>query len=55
MLRASCAWQVLGIPYSVDTQGFREYMQKFGDIEDVVVLKVHELRVDPVLPLLHTL
>ncbi|OMP02003.1 hypothetical protein COLO4_11423 [Corchorus olitorius] len=30
---------VLGIPWDVDTDGLREYMSKYGDIEDCVVLK----------------
>ncbi|CAI7860484.1 unnamed protein product [Closterium sp. NIES-53] len=30
---------VLGIPYSMDTEGLREYMEKFGALDDVIVLK----------------
>ncbi|KAM7252472.1 hypothetical protein ACFE04_024355 [Oxalis oulophora] len=30
---------VLGIPWDVDTEGLREYMTKFGEIEDCVVMK----------------
>ena len=32
--------QVLGIPWDVDTDGLREYMSKFGDLEDCIVMKV---------------
>ncbi|KAH9711902.1 hypothetical protein KPL71_019895 [Citrus sinensis] len=30
---------VLGIPWDVDTDGLREYMSKFGDLEDCIVMK----------------
>ncbi|GMH24081.1 hypothetical protein Nepgr_025924 [Nepenthes gracilis] len=30
---------VLGIPWDVDTEGLREYMIKFGELEDCVVMK----------------
>ncbi|CAA3007249.1 heterogeneous nuclear ribonucleo A1-like 2 [Olea europaea subsp. europaea] len=30
---------VLGIPWDVDTEGLREYMSKFGELEDCVVMK----------------
>ncbi|KAG6394672.1 hypothetical protein SASPL_145261 [Salvia splendens] len=30
---------VLGIPWDVDTEGLREYMSKFGEMEDCIVLK----------------
>ncbi|XP_057767109.1 uncharacterized protein LOC130987553 isoform X2 [Salvia miltiorrhiza] len=30
---------VLGIPWDVDTEGLREYMSKFGELEDCIVLK----------------
>ncbi|KAJ0039706.1 hypothetical protein Pint_28042 [Pistacia integerrima] len=30
---------VLGIPWDVDTDGLREYMTKFGDLEDCIVMK----------------
>ncbi|KAK7845913.1 heterogeneous nuclear ribonucleoprotein q [Quercus suber] len=30
---------VLGIPWDVDTEGLREYMSKFGDLEDCIVMK----------------
>lgn len=29
---------VLGVPYNVDTQGLREYMEKFGALDDCIVL-----------------
>jgi hypothetical protein len=31
---------VLGIPWDVDTEGLREYMTKFGPLDDCVVMKV---------------
>jgi RNA-binding protein Musashi len=31
---------VLGIPWDVDTEGLREYMGKFGPLDDCVVMKV---------------
>lgn len=31
---------MLGIPWDVDTEGLREYMSKFGELEDCIVLKV---------------
>lgn len=34
------ASQVLGIPWEVDTEGLREYMSKFGELEDCIVMKV---------------
>ncbi|CAN4079667.1 unnamed protein product [Withania somnifera] len=30
---------VLGIPWDVETEGLREYMIKFGDLEDCIVMK----------------
>uniref|UniRef100_A0A7N1A3H2 RRM domain-containing protein n=2 Tax=Kalanchoe fedtschenkoi TaxID=63787 RepID=A0A7N1A3H2_KALFE len=30
---------VLGIPWDVDTDGLRDYMTKFGDLEDCIVMK----------------
>nr|CAB3503811.1 unnamed protein product [Digitaria exilis] len=30
---------VLGIPWDVDTEGLREYMGKFGPLDDCVVMK----------------
>ncbi|XP_073039504.1 uncharacterized protein [Primulina eburnea] len=30
---------VLGVPWDVDTEGLREYMSKFGDLEDCIVMK----------------
>lgn len=30
---------VLGIPWDVDTDGLKEYMSKFGDLEDCIVMK----------------
>ncbi|KAL4644810.1 hypothetical protein ACB098_02G163200 [Castanea mollissima] len=30
---------VLGIPWDVDTEGLKEYMSKFGDLEDCIVMK----------------
>ncbi|KAI4385118.1 hypothetical protein MLD38_003177 [Melastoma candidum] len=30
---------VLGIPWEVDTEGLRDYMHKFGEIEDCIVMK----------------
>ncbi|KAL3526783.1 hypothetical protein ACH5RR_011439 [Cinchona calisaya] len=30
---------VLGIPWEVDTDGLREYMTKFGELEDCIVMK----------------
>lgn len=30
---------VLGIPWDVDTEGLRQYMCQFGDLEDVIVMK----------------
>lgn len=30
---------VLGIPWDVDTKGLREYMSKFGKLDDVIVMK----------------
>ncbi|XP_010531242.1 PREDICTED: RNA-binding protein Musashi homolog 2 [Tarenaya hassleriana] len=30
---------VLGIPWDVDSDGLREYMSKFGDLEDCIVMK----------------
>ncbi|KAI7746916.1 hypothetical protein M8C21_020645 [Ambrosia artemisiifolia] len=31
---------VLGIPWDVDTDGLKDYMSKFGDLEDCIVMKV---------------
>ncbi|KAL6568904.1 hypothetical protein OROHE_003645 [Orobanche hederae] len=30
---------VLGIPWDVETEGLREYMSKFGELEDCIVMK----------------
>ncbi|XP_059458976.1 uncharacterized protein LOC132188513 [Corylus avellana] len=30
---------VLGIPWDVDTEGLRDYMNKFGELEDCIVMK----------------
>ncbi|XWS45268.1 hypothetical protein CRYUN_Cryun15aG0121900 [Craigia yunnanensis] len=30
---------VLGIPWEVDTEGLKEYMSKYGDLEDCIVMK----------------
>ncbi|KAL6993754.1 hypothetical protein U1Q18_011870 [Sarracenia purpurea var. burkii] len=30
---------VLGIPWDIDTDGLRDYMSKFGDLEDCIVMK----------------
>ncbi|PKA63775.1 Heterogeneous nuclear ribonucleoprotein 1 [Apostasia shenzhenica] len=30
---------VLGLPWGVDTEGLREYMSKFGELEDCIVMK----------------
>ncbi|CAA7395741.1 unnamed protein product [Spirodela intermedia] len=30
---------VLGIPWDVDTEGLREYMSKFGELDDCIVMK----------------
>uniref|UniRef100_A0A0D6R6Q5 RRM domain-containing protein n=1 Tax=Araucaria cunninghamii TaxID=56994 RepID=A0A0D6R6Q5_ARACU len=30
---------VLGIPWDVDTEGLREYMSKYGELEDVIVMR----------------
>ncbi|KAM1529501.1 hypothetical protein ACFX1Z_018702 [Malus domestica] len=30
---------VLGIPWDIDTEGLREYMVKFGELEDCIVMK----------------
>ncbi|KAF6143988.1 hypothetical protein GIB67_017596 [Kingdonia uniflora] len=30
---------VLGIPWDIDTQGLKEYMSKFGELEDCIVMK----------------
>ena len=35
--------QVLGIPWDVDTDGLREYMSKFGELDDCIVMKVLRL------------
>lgn len=34
---------VLGIPWEIDTEGLREYMTKFGGLEDCIVMKVSPL------------
>ena len=47
-LSFGCIWilgsviviQVLGIPWDIDTEGLREYMSKFGELEDCIVMKV---------------
>eukprot|EP00246_Nothoceros_aenigmaticus_P011324 TRINITY_DN3032_c0_g1_i8.p1 TRINITY_DN3032_c0_g1~~TRINITY_DN3032_c0_g1_i8.p1 ORF type:complete len:183 (+),score=36.63 TRINITY_DN3032_c0_g1_i8:329-877(+) len=30
---------VLGIPWDVDTEGLRQYMSKYGELDDVIVMK----------------
>uniref|UniRef100_A0A452YZM3 RRM domain-containing protein n=1 Tax=Aegilops tauschii subsp. strangulata TaxID=200361 RepID=A0A452YZM3_AEGTS len=30
---------VLGIPWDVDTEGLKEYMSKFGPLDDCIVMK----------------
>ncbi|KAF9682390.1 hypothetical protein SADUNF_Sadunf05G0104100 [Salix dunnii] len=30
---------ILGIPWEIDTEGLREYMSKFGELEDCIVMK----------------
>ncbi|CAM6046692.1 unnamed protein product [Sphagnum compactum] len=30
---------VLGIPWDIDTEGLRQYMLRFGDLDDVIVMK----------------
>ncbi|CAL0312808.1 unnamed protein product [Lupinus luteus] len=30
---------VLGIPWDIDTEGLKEYMSKFGDLEDCIVMR----------------
>ena len=30
---------VLGIPWDVDTEGLKEYMSKYGELEDCIVMK----------------
>ena len=32
--------QVLGIAWVVDTEGLQDYMGKFGDLDDVIVMRV---------------
>jgi hypothetical protein len=32
--------QVLGIPWDVDTEGLRQFMSKYGELSDVIVMKV---------------
>ncbi|GLJ49608.1 hypothetical protein SUGI_1052480 [Cryptomeria japonica] len=32
-------WQVLGIPWNVNTEGLRNYMSKYGELEDVIVMR----------------
>ncbi|KAL6498251.1 hypothetical protein OROGR_028648 [Orobanche gracilis] len=34
-----CKLVVLGIPWDVETEGLREYMSKFGELEDCIVMK----------------
>lgn len=34
---------MLGIPWDVDTNGLKEYMVKFGELEDCIVMKVYIL------------
>ncbi|KAH9564908.1 hypothetical protein CY35_04G049100 [Sphagnum magellanicum] len=31
--------KVLGIPWDIDTEGLRQYMLRFGDLDDVIVMK----------------
>ena len=33
-------FQVLGIPWDIDTDGLKAYMSKFGEPEDCIVMKV---------------
>jgi len=33
-------YQVLGIPWDIDTEGLRQYMLRFGELDDVIVMKV---------------
>ncbi|KAH0459923.1 hypothetical protein IEQ34_010586 [Dendrobium chrysotoxum] len=33
-------FEVLGIPWDVDTAGLRQYMSKFGELDDCIVMKV---------------
>lgn len=40
MLTIFIKFKVLGIPWDVNTEGLREYMSKFGELEDCVVMKV---------------
>lgn len=30
---------VLGIPWDVDTEGLQDYMSKFGELDDVIVMR----------------
>lgn len=30
---------VLGIPWDIDTEGLRQYMSKYGDLDDIIVMK----------------
>jgi RNA recognition motif-containing protein len=30
---------VLGIPWDIDTEGLRQYMLRFGELDDVIVMK----------------
>lgn len=30
----------MGIPWDVDTEGLKEYMSKYGELEDCIVMKV---------------
>ncbi|KAL6586810.1 hypothetical protein OROMI_001798 [Orobanche minor] len=36
---SDCKLVVLGIPWDVETEGLREYMSKFGELEDYIVMK----------------
>lgn len=31
---------MLGIPWEIDSDGLKDYMSKFGDLEDCIVMKV---------------
>ena len=33
--------QVLGIPFDVETEELKYYLQKFGELEDCIVMKVY--------------
>ncbi|KAL6578998.1 hypothetical protein OROMI_009214 [Orobanche minor] len=37
---SDCKLVVLGIPWDVETEGLIEYMSKFGELEDCIVMKI---------------